>query len=75
MVDSRNAISKEEVFTNKTGEIVSKGEKYGRGNNIRIIYPKYICFMDETECNNSQKKYGRNAGEKEIVGVDNVPRS
>ena len=31
--------------------------------------------MDETGCNTSQKKDGHNAGERKIVGVDNVPRS
>ena len=31
--------------------------------------------MDETGCNNLQNKYGHNAGERKIVGVDNVPRS
>ena len=56
MVDARVAVSIEEVFTNKIGEISSKGEKYGRGNNIKSMYPKYICFMDETGCNTSQKK-------------------
>ena len=42
MVDSRVSVPIEEVFTNKTGEIVSKGDKYGRGNDIKIMYPKYI---------------------------------
>ena len=64
MVDARVALSIEEVFTNKTGEIVSKGEKYGRGNDIKIMYSKYICFMDETGCNTSQNKDGHNTGEK-----------
>ena len=31
--------------------------------------------MDKTGCNTSQKKDGHNAGERKIVGVDNVPRS
>ena len=75
MVDARVALSIEEVFKNKTGEIVSKGEKYGTGHDITIMYPKYICFMDETGCNTSQKKDGNTAGKRKIVGVDNVPRS
>ena len=75
MVYARFAISTEEVFTNKTGEIVSKGEKYGRGNDIKITYFKYICFMDETGCNTSKNKDGHNAGKRKMVGVDNVPRS
>ena len=45
MVDARVEVSIEEVFTNKTGEIVSKGEKYGRGNDIKIMYPKYIYIF------------------------------
>ena len=45
MVDARVVTSIEEFFTNKTGEIVSKGEKYGRGNDIKITYPKYIYFL------------------------------
>ena len=64
MVDAGVEISIEEVFTNKTGEIVSEGEKYGRENNIKITYPKYICFMDETGCNTLQKKEGHNAGKR-----------
>ena len=68
-------ISIEKVFTDKIGEIVSKGEKYRRGNDIKITYPKYICFMDKTGCNTSQKKDGHNAGKRKIVAVDNVPRS
>ena len=75
MVDARVAVSIEEVFKNKTGEIVSKGEKYGRGNNIKIMYPKYIFLMDETGCNTLQKKDGHNSGKRKIVGVDNFPRS
>ena len=76
MVDARVVTSIEEFFTNKTGEIVSKGEKYGRGNDIKITYPKNIyIFMDEIGRNTSQKKDGHNAGERKIVGVDNVPRS
>ena len=74
MVDAHVTVSKEEVFTNKTGEMFSKGEKYGRGNDIKIMYPKYICFIDKTGCNTSQKKDGHNASERKIVGVDNVPR-
>ena len=64
MVDARVALSIEEVFTNKTGEIVSKGEKYRRGNNIKITYPKYICFMDKTGCNTSQNKDGHNTSKR-----------
>ena len=39
------------------------------------MYPKYICFMDETGYNTLQKKDGHNAGKINIVGVDNVSRS
>ena len=75
MVDARVAVSIEEVFTNKTGEIFSKGEKYGRVKEIKIMHPKYICFMDKAGCNTSKNKYGQNADKRKIVGVDNVPRS
>ena len=75
MVYSRVAVSIEEVFTNKKGETVSKGENYGRVNDIKIMCPKYMSFIDKTGCNNSKKKDGHNAGGKKIVGVDNVPRS
>ena len=64
MIDTDVSISIEEVFTNKTGEFFREGEKCGRGNDIKIMYPKYISFMDETGCNTSQNKDGHNAGKK-----------
>ena len=64
MIDTDVEISIEEVFTNKTGEMFSEGEKCGRGNNIKIMYPKNICFMDETGCNTKQNKDGNNVGKK-----------
>ena len=55
MVDAGVAMFIDEVFTNGKGEVVSEEEKYGRANNIRITHPDYVCMMDETGCNTSQK--------------------
>ena len=75
MADDGAAVSMDEVFTIKEGEIVSEQEKCGRATTIKITHPKPICMMDETGCNALQNKDGLNASENKIVGVGNVPRT
>ena len=56
MEDAGVAISIEEVFMNKTGEIFSEGEKYGRGKDIKITYPKYIYFYGKNRMQHFAKE-------------------
>ena len=49
MVDARVAVSIEEVFTNKIGEIVSKSEKHGRGNDIKLCIPNIFVLWTKQD--------------------------
>ena len=40
----------------------SDPERFGRDQNVKIDYPNYLVFADETRCNTNMKKDGHVAG-------------
>jgi hypothetical protein len=68
LVDAGVAIKLDSpVFTDRNGKEVSKNERFGKEQDIKITHNHYILFADETGCNTLQKKDGQVGGTKLIV--------
>jgi hypothetical protein len=78
MVESGIAeeILEDPISMDGRGNIVEKDDpqKLGLPCDIKVLYPEFILFADETGCNTNQKKDGHIGGTKYVVGRNTVPK-
>jgi hypothetical protein len=68
MVDPNLAIELvEHTFMDKYSNTVDEESRFSMKQNIRITYPSYIMFADESGCSTSQKKDGHVGGQQFVV--------
>ena len=78
LVDDRVASWRETpVYTDQHGNEVeeSETEQFGREQNVKIDYPNYLIFADETGCNMNMKKDGHVAGRTYLCKPGSVPQT
>ena len=63
------------IFTDRNGNEVAEGEKFGEIQAMVITKPAYLLFADESGFNTSQQKDGNVGGTKFVVECATVPQS
>ncbi len=75
MVDAQIASPRENpVYMDRTGNEVEGSERFGLAQELKIDYPDYILFADESGCQTNQKQDGNVGNRKYIVEQDTTPQ-
>lgn len=78
MLEARIAIALDDpVYMDQHGNVVDENDpsRLGMQCDIKILYPEYLLFADETGCNTSQKKDGHYGGRKLVGERGTTPKT
>jgi len=63
------------VYTDREGNEVEEGERFGLKQDIRINHDHYLIFGNKSECRTNQKKDGHVGGTTHVVKRGMVPQT